>query len=193
MKKIVIGIGLGALAYGLLVGLCFFFDVQIGPPLYERDSKEYLRTHGFGADVAAALLTGAPMDHETVVALTKTPDISVRHMLGRNRHLSADERLVLFQDENEFVRQGVALNPALSREEIQQAMSDSSHYVQEALAMNAAVPVDMLMPLRNRLHVGLVHFAQNENCPDELVREIETSEDPEAKELLHIHGRGLAR
>ena len=188
MKKILIGIGIIALAYGLLVGASFLFDIQLGPPLYERNSEKYLSAHGFSPDVVTALLSGAPIDHETVVTLSKVPDVSVRHMLGRNQHLSQDERLALFQDKNEFVRQGVAMNPSLSREEISQAMADSSTFVWGALAMNPAVPADVLLELRSLRHVSLSDFAQNPKCPDAIVKEIEASDDSIAKDLLRIHG-----
>jgi hypothetical protein len=189
MRKALIGLLIAAVICGLLVWASFTFDFNLGPPLYERHSAEYLSAHGFGTNVISALLAGTPIDHETVLALQKLPDVSVRHMLGRNRHLSQDERQTLLHDTNEFVRQGAAMNPALTPEEINGAMTDHSDYVLSALAMNPSTPENSLLALRDKYRIGLIFFAQNPNCPASIVKEIEDSNDSTAKSLLRIHGK----
>ena len=172
--------------------LCLAGCNLMGPPLYENHAEEYLSAHGFGTDAINAVLAGTAIPHELFVVLAAVPDISVRHMLGRNLHLSRDERHVLLQDSNEFVRQGVAMNQSLSREEISLAMADPSFYVWKSLAMNPSVPEDVLLRLRSRPHVSLTDFAQNTHCPEAIVREIEESNDSLAKQLLdttrRVHG-----
>ena len=192
MKKVFIGLKVFvcllvvAVVFGLLVWASFFFDIQLGPPLYEHHAGKYLNEHGFNPDIVSAVLDGKSLDHASFLALTQVPNVSVRHMLGRNAHLTLSERQVLLRDKNEFVRQGIALNPSLSPVEIEQMMSDSSHFVWGALAMNPTVPSDVLLELYYRRHVSLNEFAKNPKCPEAIVREIEGSNNALAKQILDI-------
>lgn len=178
---------------GLSVCLLFFFascDFNLGPPLPERYSERYLKEHRFSTNIIEAVLEGKEIDHETLVTLIKCPDVSVRHMLGRNRYLTPEQRAALFQDKDEFVRSGVAMNPSLTREEILNAMLDpAQHLVPDGLAINPAVPKDILIELRKKYRVSLLSFAQNSNCPPAIVREIEESGSSLAKKLLEITRR----
>lgn len=172
--------------------MCFMgCEFPMGPPMPEYHTEKYLREHGFGTNIIAAVLDGKEMDRGMVAVLIRIPDISVRHMLGRNRFLTRDERGMLFQDQDEYVRSGVAMNPGLTREEVLNAMTDQNRrrLVGFGLAMNATVPQDILMQLRNQYGVALIAFAQNSNCPPVIVREIEQSGDSLAKKILGITRR----
>ena len=169
--------------------LCLVLLLTGCPPLPELNAEKYLSNHKFSPDVIAAVRDGTKIDHETFVVLAAVRDVSVRHMLGRNPHLTREERAVLFQDKNDFVRSGVATNPDLAPEEIKAAMQDPSETVTGNMAMNPSLPEDVCLYLRNQRHAPLSSFAQNPNCPAAIVREIEDSDDSLAKELLEITRR----
>lgn len=160
-------------------------DLNLGPPRPEHYCKKYLTEHGWTTNVVDTILNGREVDHDTVVRLINVPDVSVRHILGRNRFLTQEDRKLLFNDSNEFVRSGVAMNPNLTQSEIVNAMSDpAKHLVPIGLAMNPNVPSDILLRLRHEHKVPLVFFAQNANCPPEIVKEIERSGSSLEKDLL---------
>jgi hypothetical protein len=184
--KVIVCLLVVAVVFGLLVWASFFFDIQLGPPLYEHHAGKYLNEHGFNPDIVSAVLDGKSLAHDSFLSLSQVPNVSVRHMLGRNANLSLTERQVLLHDKNEFVRQGVALNPSLSSVEIAQMMSDSSPIVWGALAMNPAVSSDVLLELYHRRHVSLNEFAKNPKCPEAIVKEIEGSNNAQAKQILGI-------
>lgn len=163
----------------------------IGPPRPEYYAGKYLREHGFATNVITALLNGKEIDTETIDILLKVPDISVRHMLGRNQCLSREKRGILFQDKSEFVKSGVALNLNLTREEVCDAVMMPSRlgHIRDSLAMNASVPQDILITLRREYKVSLLAFAQNPNCPLSIAREIEKSGSLLEQKLLDITRR----
>ena len=176
-----------SVAHGLLLCLALFLTGC--PPLPERYSVQYLKSHEFSPAVIAAVRDGTKIDHETFIVLAAVHDVSVRHMLGRNPYLTREERAVLFQDKNEFVRSGVAMNPSLTPKEIKVAMQDPSRVVIDNMAMNPSLPEEVLLYLHNQRHVLLESLAENPNCPASIVREIEESGSSLAKELLEITRR----
>jgi hypothetical protein len=159
------------------------------PPNPEYHAERYLQRHGYSPDVIVAVLEGKHIDHETFLVLSAVRNVSVRHMVARNPHLTQEQRTVFFRDKNEFVRAGVAMNPGLTPEEIEIAMRDPSPLVIGHMALNPSVPKDVLLYLRRQRGVELFAFAQNPNCPASIVREIEQSEDSLAKQLLAITRR----
>lgn len=159
---------------------------RIGPPIPRLFGKEYLEEHGYGTNVINALLEYQKIDHETVIKLLELPNADVREMLGPNAYLTRNERDILWQDKSERVRYAVATNPSLTSDEVLLAMKDTSSMVWHGLAMNPFVPKNVLITLRYKRSVSLSAFAQNPNCPDVIVEEIERSGNSVQKKLLEF-------
>jgi len=181
------------MSMGCNLSVCILFilsscDLNVGPPLPERYAKKYLTEHGFDINVVTAVLEYKEMDRSTILELLDVPDVSVRYMLGRNRHLNREQRSVLWKDRDEFVRKGVAMNPSLTQREIFDAMEDSSP-VRHSLAMNPMVTRDVLIKLRSHYRVRLSAFAQNPSCPEAIINEIEKHGMAQDKQLLAISRR----
>lgn len=158
---------------------------RMGPPIPEAFAKEYLEAHGYGANDINALVEYDKIDHAMFLQLSCVSDVSVRHMLGRNPHLTREERAALLGDEDAYVRAGVAMNPCLSRDEILMLSKEPQNSpVVSGLAMNPFVPVEVLLRLDHE-HTGLLGaFAANANCPAAIVKEIEEHGGSADKKLL---------
>lgn len=158
---------------------------RMGPPLPEAFAKEYLAEHGYGANDINALVEYGKIDHAMFLQLSGVSDVSVRHMLGRNSHLTREERAALLEDESAYVRAGVAMNPSLSKDEILMLSKEPQDSpVQSGLAINPFVPVEVLLRLDHE-HTGLLGaFAANANCPTAIVKEIEEHGRSADKKLL---------
>lgn len=159
---------------------------RIGPALPELFGKEYLEEHGYGTNVIKSVLEYDVIDHAMFLQLSCVPDVSVRHMLGRNSHLTRDERAILLKDKIDYVRAGVAMNPCVSRDEILVLISQESRYspVLHGLAMNPFVPQDILMKLYHEYQDLVDSFAKNVNCPTVIVQEIEGHGTSQGKKML---------
>lgn len=156
------------------------------PPLPERHARDYLTRHGFSSCVVAAVIEGTQLSHEEFSTLLAVSDVSVRHMVARNPHLGLRERSICLQDANEYVRSGVAMNPRLTEEETRLLMHDPSPVVVGNMALNPSLSADVLLFLRAHRQVPLSSLAQNPNCPESVIQEIEQSDDSLAKQLLDI-------
>ncbi|MBI2438626.1 MAG: hypothetical protein HYV36_07435 [Lentisphaerae bacterium] len=176
----------------LYVSLALFASCdlrRIGPPLPELYCREYLEQHGFSANVIKAVIEYGEIDSAIVSRLLDVKDVDVRQIIGRNRHLSREQRNVLLKDQSASVREGVAMNPSLTQNEIHAIMQDSSPRVLISLAMNPAVPKDILIELRHSLNVSLSAFAQNPSCPTEILDEIAERGTAQDRQLLAITHR----
>jgi len=195
---------LGMAGWGVYLFLAVYHFVP-GPPFYERWSKEYLLEHKYSSKVVDRLLNYKPLGSNTVARLTAVPETSVRVMLARNPHLTFDERQVLWQDKNEYVRQNLAGNLRLSQEEMDRVLQERGdtfweklslgvfprpraavrreqhRAVLEGMAGNLAEPRETLLQVldeyrkrgygrsRDGDHTLFLFFAQNPNCPKEII------------------------
>lgn len=180
---------------GLLAGpfLAAGCGMQICGPAYpEKNGGQYLRQAGYASETVTAVIARAPLDHKLVVELTACRSSDIRYLVAGNPHLTGDEIGLYMADGDDFARSGAATNPSLSPAQMQTLMKDPSHTVYARLAGNPAVPPALLLQLHKERHPGLLWFAMNPKCPDELKREIRASDDDLAKHWLNLTEKNAA-
>jgi len=172
---------LGCFVVSLLLGC----DLRrMGPPLPEVFAREYLEKQGYEKSTLNDVFEYQPIDRDVFERLSRVSDVSVRHMLARNGHLSRDERAILLVDRVDYVRAGVAMNPGITRDEVLKLVEEPYGPVLHGLAMNPFVPEDILLILRRKSSELLGSFAKNINCPDVIVQEIERSGSSTQKKMF---------
>lgn len=168
-----------------VVGLLLGCDLRrMGSPLPEVFAREYLEKQGYEKSILNDVLEYGPIDRDVFARLSRVSDVSVRHMLARNSHLSPDERAILSDDGVDYVRAGAAMNPGITRDEVIKLVEEPYGPVLHGLAMNPFVPEDILLTLRRKSSGLLGSFAKNVNCPDVIVQEIERSGSSTQKKML---------
>ena len=162
----------------LLIGGCN------GPAFPKRDGKAYMEQKGYPNEIIEAVIYNKQLSPERVVEFSNSKSLDVRYLVAGNPFLASEEIDLYINDKNDFVRSGVALNPNLTGSQIDRVFKDSSHTVYSKLAGNPTVPKEILLKLHRERNPGLVYFALNPRCPQEIKNEILSSNDNLAKKWL---------
>jgi hypothetical protein len=110
----------------------------------------------------------------------------VRFLVAQNPHLPKRLHEKLIQDSEDFVRGGAALSPHVTEEQIAIEISkhkeptSSNHTVLIYIARNPNVSKRILLDLHERHGLELSWFAQNPDCPAELIRKMKEGNDRDA-------------
>jgi hypothetical protein len=155
-----------------------------GPPLPEKYGSIYLKAHGYSPELIAAIVQYETLPTNRLDELCSIKNKDVKFLLARNPHLPFKYLQYYSNDQDDFIRSGLALNTAISSELIEKLSMDKSQTVCDSLAENSAVPQDVLLRLYRERKPALVCFAINSNCPPEIKQEILKSNDALAQQWL---------
>lgn len=162
-----------------------------GPAYPERDGKAYMERKGFPKELSESVLERKPLSHESILELSKCPDINVRFLVAWNPNLETSELDLFINDASDFVRAGAARNEKLTNAQIQKLFKDKSHTVYCTLAGNPSVPEETLLKLHKERNPGLLWFAMNPKCPESVKAQIRSSNDTLAQQWLSITAERL--
>lgn len=97
--------------FSLFLIIIFYLGSNMGPPLAEGTKAEtYLRSIGVDEGLIWSLQNVDILKQKDIVYLLSLPDLSVKYLLAMNPGLSREQRKMLWQEENEKVKIGVAAN-----------------------------------------------------------------------------------
>jgi hypothetical protein len=164
--------------------MLFLLTGCFGPPLPEKYGGIYLKAHGYSPELIAAIVQYGTLPANRLDELCSIKNKDVKFLLARNPHLPFKYMQYYSNDEDDFIRSGLALNTAISSELVEKLFADKSQTVCDSLAENSAVPQDVLLRLYRERKPALVCFAINSNCPPEIKQEILKSNDALAQQWL---------
>jgi len=180
----------------IFLALISFFagcGFQIGPAFPKRDGRFFLAEQGYDESLIETVLTGGRLEHWQIVELSKSKSPDVRFLIARNCHLTHEEIDLFIKDSCPFVRSGAACNINLSVPQIERLLNDRSHTVYCKLAHNPSLSEEILLRIHKEHSPGLLYFAKNTNCPQEIREQIRQSDDDLAKHHLALSMRRKAR
>ena len=180
-KRIMVGL-LYMVAIFSLTG-CFLANAPAFPG---RDAKKYLSELGVSTETIRSLVCSKELTDQEISMLLNTDNYNVLFLLGKNKHIPLKIQDQLSDNPDNFIRSGLAKNTNITEENIKKLFNDESHTVYCGLATNPALRKSELVDLHKKRHPGLVWFAMNPNCPEEIIHEIENSDKELAKRRLSI-------
>jgi hypothetical protein len=92
-------------------------------------------------------------------------------LLAQNWNLREDQLERFMNAPEEQVRSSLAWNRSISVSMIRRLYNDESRYVLGSLATNPTVSQNILIDLRYKREVDLIHFSLNPKCPPQIRRE----------------------
>jgi hypothetical protein len=138
--------------------MLFLLTGCFGPPLPEKYGGIYLRAHGYSPELIAAIVQYGVLPTNRLDELCSIKNKDVRFLLARNPHLPFKYMQYYSNDEDDFIRSGLAHNTAISSGLVQKLFKDKSQTVCDSLAENSAVPQDVLLRLYRERKPALVCF-----------------------------------
>lgn len=169
-------------------GLCLLFIscLSIGPAYPEKDAKLFLSKENYSKRIIKSVVELRALSNETIKKLIGCENNSVRFLIAKNSNVPEKSIHFLMNDKHDFVRSGVAQNLNITKTHVVKLFRDPSNLVYSALARNSSISKKTLLKLRYERKVNLHNFAQNYNCPRQIIIEIQSSDDELAKRWLNI-------
>lgn len=158
--------------------LALFLYSCNSPPLYESRARIYLKIKNVSQSVITRLTLRQALTKSEVEMLVQFDYIPVLHLVGANPGTPVEilERLAKHHDFE--VRTGVAANNHAPLDLLLPLRTVGEYTtVNSVLATNPQIPQSVLWEMYRNREALLASLAGNENCPQELMREIASKGD----------------
>jgi hypothetical protein len=153
--------------------LALFLCSCNSPPHYALRAEAYLKMKNVSQSVITRLTQRQALTKNEVEMLVQFDYIPVLHLVGANPGTPVAILEQLAKHHHFEVRTGIAANQHAPLDLLLPLRTMGEYTtVNRALASNSRIPQIVLWEMYRNHEAGLTSFASNENCPQELMREI---------------------